>query len=459
MRRAHAPRAASETRAANARARAHARVRTARRSWRKVIAQLSFMDPMSEDFPDDPLRKMRQLDTDLQKKCDSAWNALQHIALDEAMIRCLSKRCPILRYLPRKPIKWGIKAFVYADAAGYVKAWKFDVGGSANAAGNVLIALLTGFFVVAYWHKGYVLFADSWFVTIPVVLWLRARGIHIVGPHKWKRPATAPTDGRLTWPWFDLPNSVVSALARGWRRTARVPLDESGSGASTQRRGRGTWWLYATQWRDAKPFCLLYTTYQNDAEETFARRYDKASRSYKYYTSFLAQKAYARRMGPVDRFDKDQARMNIRVNRVGRRWQRAAFYWDLGLIVHDARIVFEFVLPSYEKFLREPGIPYSTYWQLSLGRELMNHGIQRYCAEYMQGRGDETPHFMRKKSGAGTARCARECTPSRNASPPTTHRRAAVPTVLPHHARDERRSRPRLANRAAPPTQVLPDEG
>mmetsp|Transcript_44547 Transcript_44547/g.104453 ORF Transcript_44547/g.104453 Transcript_44547/m.104453 type:complete len:93 (-) Transcript_44547:24-302(-) len=32
-----------------------------------------------------------------------AWVAHQHLAIDESMDKCLSKYCPFLQYLPRKP--------------------------------------------------------------------------------------------------------------------------------------------------------------------------------------------------------------------------------------------------------------------------------------------------------------------------------------------------------------------
>lgn len=66
--------------------------------------------------PADKAYKIRELDDALQENCGSAWVLSKYLAIDESMMRCASRYCPILQYLPRKPVKWGIKAFMLVDA-------------------------------------------------------------------------------------------------------------------------------------------------------------------------------------------------------------------------------------------------------------------------------------------------------------------------------------------------------
>lgn len=51
--------------------------------------------------------KISWLDSILRKACRAATGITQHIAVDESMIKCLSKFCPWVQYMPKKPIKRG----------------------------------------------------------------------------------------------------------------------------------------------------------------------------------------------------------------------------------------------------------------------------------------------------------------------------------------------------------------
>ena len=52
--------------------------------------------------------KISWLDDILRKACRAAIGITQHITIDESMIKCLSKFCPWIQYMPKKPIKRGI---------------------------------------------------------------------------------------------------------------------------------------------------------------------------------------------------------------------------------------------------------------------------------------------------------------------------------------------------------------
>ena len=52
--------------------------------------------------------KISWLDDILRKACRAATGITQHIAVDESMIKCLSRFCKWIQYMPKKPIKRGV---------------------------------------------------------------------------------------------------------------------------------------------------------------------------------------------------------------------------------------------------------------------------------------------------------------------------------------------------------------
>ena len=59
--------------------------------------------------------KISWLDGVLRKACRAACGITQHVAVDESMIKCLSKYCPWLQYMPKKPIKRGVYPYTHAN--------------------------------------------------------------------------------------------------------------------------------------------------------------------------------------------------------------------------------------------------------------------------------------------------------------------------------------------------------
>lgn len=80
----------------------------------------------------DKLWKVRPMIELLQEKCISMYSPHQQLSVDESMIgtKC---RLSFLQYMPKKPMKWGIKVWVCSDSVcGYVAT--FDVYTGADPA-------------------------------------------------------------------------------------------------------------------------------------------------------------------------------------------------------------------------------------------------------------------------------------------------------------------------------------
>ena len=77
----------------------------------EITANLSF----ASRGTDGGWAKIEWLDGVLRRACRDAIGLTQCFAVDESMIKCLSRYCPWIQYMPRKPIKRGTcKTLVHA---------------------------------------------------------------------------------------------------------------------------------------------------------------------------------------------------------------------------------------------------------------------------------------------------------------------------------------------------------
>ena len=84
--------------------------------FQQVTSHLSFAAPGSASGH----AKIEMVDTHLKKVCASASGITQHFAIDESMIKLLSRYCSWKVYMPRKPIKMGIKVYCLFLSTGFL---------------------------------------------------------------------------------------------------------------------------------------------------------------------------------------------------------------------------------------------------------------------------------------------------------------------------------------------------
>ena len=93
--------------------------RITRERFRDIRRYLHFVDnttlPTSGSAGRDRLAKIRPLITDITTKCQQLYNPHQDVAVDEAMIK-FQGRSTLKQYVPKKPIKRGIKVWVLTDS-------------------------------------------------------------------------------------------------------------------------------------------------------------------------------------------------------------------------------------------------------------------------------------------------------------------------------------------------------
>ena len=81
----------------------------------------------------DPLYKLRPFVTPLITHFQSSYTLYRRVSVDESMIG-FKGRLGFIQYMPKKPTKWGMKAFVLSDAlTGYKYNWHLYTGMSVWA--------------------------------------------------------------------------------------------------------------------------------------------------------------------------------------------------------------------------------------------------------------------------------------------------------------------------------------
>ena len=76
----------------------------------------------------DPIFKLRPFLTSFVNNCQNSFQLGKELSIDESMIS-FKGRLIFKQYAPKKPTKWGMKAFVLADSqTGYVYNWRLYTG-------------------------------------------------------------------------------------------------------------------------------------------------------------------------------------------------------------------------------------------------------------------------------------------------------------------------------------------
>lgn len=133
----------------------------------------------------DPLFRIRTLANKLNERFDFVPKTAR-LCVDEQM--CSTKTKHHLRqYMPNKPHKWGVKLFVLCDSNGY--AYRFEIYNGAGdnvilpdtpdlgATSNIVIRLSQT--IPNFVH--HILYFDNFYTSLPLLVYLRARGIYSLG--------------------------------------------------------------------------------------------------------------------------------------------------------------------------------------------------------------------------------------------------------------------------------------
>ena len=111
----------------------------------------------------------------------TVYSPSQNLSLDETLIK-FKGRVQFRQFLPLKRSRFGLKGFVVTDSAtGYVLDTMIYTGKEGPAVSRDLAMRVVLKLVEPYVDKGYRLFVDNWYTSVPLLLELERRGILACG--------------------------------------------------------------------------------------------------------------------------------------------------------------------------------------------------------------------------------------------------------------------------------------
>ena len=147
----------------------------------------------------DKLYKVRPLLNLVLENFQSMYTPTQSLSIDESMVG-FKGRLAFLQYMPKKPQKWGMKAWVLADGVnGYVWNWKLYTGKEDEShttlglAHRVVLDLLND---DRLQNKGYHVYMDNFYTSPALFRDLRDQGFEACGTIRSNRVGI-PEDIRL----------------------------------------------------------------------------------------------------------------------------------------------------------------------------------------------------------------------------------------------------------------------
>ena len=219
----------------------------------------------------DKLFKLRPLLNLLLPRFRDSYTPNQYLSIDENMIS-FKGRLSFLQYLPKKPHKWGMKAWVLADTqTGYTWAWKLYTGkegdrGDKGLAHRVVMELVED---ERLQGKGYVVVTDNFYSSPALFRELKQRGFGACGTTRRDR--------------------------RSIPQTARDAKLQRGDVISSRDDG-----ILSLKWKDKRDVTLL-STYLDDSMVTKKRRSRAAQGGVEDIMKPKVVEDYNKNMGGVDK--------------------------------------------------------------------------------------------------------------------------------------------------------------
>lgn len=150
-----------------------------------ILRFMHFVDNNNAPDPADPNRdklwKIRPFFNALLPRFTTVYSPSQNLSVDETLIK-FKGRVQFRQFLPLKRSRFGLKGFVVADSAtGYVLDTMIYTGKEGPAVSRDLAMRVVLKLVEPYVDKGYRLFVDNWYTSVPLFLELERRGILACG--------------------------------------------------------------------------------------------------------------------------------------------------------------------------------------------------------------------------------------------------------------------------------------
>ncbi|GFH50228.1 hypothetical protein CTEN210_06704 [Chaetoceros tenuissimus] len=307
----------------------------------------------------DPLWKIRWALDSVSNNIRKAYNAGKDVTIDESMIRYRGRAVSFVQYMPKKPIKHGIKVFALCCAVtAYLLGFEVYLGKEftrsvESTAINVVERLIVEADLVK--AKGRTLYTDNWYTSMDLAK-------HLYENHGWTLVGTiTPTDKKARSdhdvPFLKLSNGGLKAVPRGWYREAIIEIKSANN---------NRYCIQCTTWRDKKQVMFLHTKLVGPSVAHQVKRHVKGKQQRVDLSAPSIQKEYAANFNAVDRNDSDSAHhtCSIRTNR----WYLRIKFWLLDRVVFSCYIL-------VCEMAQDEACPYKDDWKKYLDK---NEGRENF---------------------------------------------------------------------------------
>ena len=170
--------------------------RISRDRFREIRRYLHFVDNATITTPGsaghDRLAKVRPLLTHITNKCRELYNPHKDVAVDEAMIK-FQGRSSIKQYVPKKPVKRGIKVWVLADSEnGYFHNLQVYTGKENSAEKGLGIRVVKDL-TRPIKDKHHHVYCDNFFTSLKLLEDLEKEGTYVCGTTRVDRKGFPPS--------------------------------------------------------------------------------------------------------------------------------------------------------------------------------------------------------------------------------------------------------------------------
>ena len=270
--------------------------------------------PGRDDANHDPLYKLRPLVDMCQRNFKECYTPGRDLSVDEGMIK-YKGRVYFRQYMPKKPVKYGIKVWMVAESkTGYVSNYDIYLGkprgsdrGETGLATKVVLDITEPF---QYCNRH--VFFDNFFTSVALMEELLRRGTYACGTLRADR----------------YPDTYKTSKAGGRKQGKKI---KAGELCQLQ---KGS--MVVTLWYDKRQVGMLSTNCNPNEQVTVQRR-SKAPPHTVDVAIPTPVHLYNHSMGGVDL--NDQLRSYYPSGRSGKKWWRFIFWYLLDVSICNAFIV------------------------------------------------------------------------------------------------------------------------
>ena len=313
-------------------------------------------DSINQQGNADRLRKLRPVIQMIEERFASLYHPNRECAIDEAMVP-YKGRSSLKQYMPKKPIRRGLKVWMRADSiTGYISQFQIYVGketSTERGLGARVIKDLTRNLVL----KNYHIFCDKFFTSIKLFQELYQERVYATG--------TLRADRR------GFPPDLKEYVTKGFEERGECEIRHSTVNPN----------LTVCVWQDTRPVTACSTFCQSVPMDEVQRKLKTGEHKIFPYPDAIT--TYNKYMGGVDR--NDQLREYYHVRLKSRKYYKYLFW-----MLFDVGITNALIISRYNPNLNSDTRNVKSF-RVALAHQLM----EGYCSRKTRGRRPTVIHTKR----------------------------------------------------------------